>query len=105
MASLRFKHGLRAGLCARGASLCRQRAVDTAPFSAIAGVVDSNASLAGTKLREKWEGGLVGQQQQRHLSAAFDYKPLFQYGATPRDDPTEVRKPMREVKTGSSLLV
>lgn len=96
MALLRFKHGLTAGLCARSASLGRRRTAGSAPFSVIAGVGGGNVPLQpveGTKPRERWGLGL-SQQQQRHLSktssSTFDYKPLFQYGATPRDDPTEV---------------
>lgn len=98
MASLRFKDGLRAGLCARRALLGRRRIAGSAPFSVIAGISGGSVPLQpleGTKPRESWALGLSQQQQQqRHLSktssSTFDYKPLFQYGATPRDDPTEV---------------
>lgn len=69
MAALRLQRGLEAGLLTRRAAMAALR--------------PAAAASARTMLPT--------QQPRRRLSGpGFEYKPLFQYDATPRDDPTEV---------------
>lgn len=77
MAALRVKRGLEASLLVRRVTASR-----ASPFSAA-----SWRSAASTASRTSLD-------KQRNLSGTasttFEYKPVFQYDATPRDDPTEV---------------
>lgn len=77
MAALRVKRGLEAGF------LARRVAAGRAPLSASS--LQSTASAASRTFLD---------QHRKHLSGTatttFEYKPLFQYDATPRDDPTKV---------------
>lgn len=76
MAALRVKRGLEAGFLARRVAAGSAR---LSPSS-----LRSAASAASRTFLE----------QRKHLSGSatttFEYKPLFQYDATPRDDPTKV---------------
>lgn len=89
MASLCLNRGLEASLLARDAVRSRRVVAATAARF-------SSASLrpvaASRSLRQRHHDREQRQQQHRKLSGTttFDYKPLFQYGATPRDDPPEV---------------
>lgn len=77
MSALRAKRALEASF------LARQAVAGSAPFSA-ASLRPGASTASRTFLR----------QQRKHLSGTatttFEYKPLFQYDATARDDPPEV---------------
>ncbi|CAM9123982.1 unnamed protein product [Ectocarpus sp. 13 AM-2016] len=90
MGSLHLKRGLGASLLARSPVIGRRRAAAAVgPYSG-ASLRAPAAECSRTFAQQQQR-----QQQQRRpfgTTAEFEYKPLFQYGATPRDEPTEYRK-------------
>lgn len=96
-ASLRLRRSLGASSNARRYFLRKITAVKGSPLSIVASsFVDGNtksppAGVSGAAFPHQERPSFAWSK--RHLSGttkAFEYEPVFQYGATPRDDPTEV---------------
>ncbi|CAM9817751.1 unnamed protein product [Ectocarpus sp. 8 AP-2014] len=90
MGSLHLKRGLGASLLARSSVIGRRRAAAAVAPHSSASLRAPAAECSRTFVQPR-----LRQRQQRRpfgTTAEFEYKPLFQYGATPRDEPTEYRK-------------